>query len=44
MVNEYLTKEERAYCGVKTVSLISGFGKIGQVHCKKCNFTFKAIG
>ena len=35
MVKEYLTKEARVYNGVKTVSLINGVGKIGQIHAKK---------
>ena len=34
MVNKYLTREARAYNGVKKVSSINGVGKIGQAPCK----------
>ena len=32
---KYLTQEARAYNGVKTLSLVNGIGKIGQVHAEK---------
>ena len=35
MVNQSMTKGARIYNGVKTVSLISGAGKTGQLHVKK---------
>ena len=35
MDNLFLTKEARIYNGAKTVSLISGAGKTGQLHAKE---------
>ena len=32
-----MTKEARAYNGVKTVYLNNGVGKIGHIHAKKLN-------
>ena len=35
MINKSMTKDARIYNGEKTVSLVHGSGKIGQLHVKK---------
>ena len=43
MVNYYLTNEARTYNVIKTVSSISGVGKIGQIHAKEWNSQFVKV-